>query len=168
MTPRQTRVRGVLIEGQSPRQRWAPNLSGRRYTIEEAVEVARSHGVVIPDDVAFFEDEFGELGSDTTARGPKITKPSGAPVEWTDFVHDRTGKVPFLIRSDILLSDEAIVAVFTHELYELQNIRRMLHHGRKTIEDFIAHVTPGARGNLHDRAWDEADEAVLRMRGVNP
>lgn len=74
--------------------------------------------------------------------------------------------MPFLVRSDILVSDEAIVAVFTHELYELRNLRPMLRHGRMTIEDFIAHVAPGIRGNLHDRAWDEADAAVLRMRGA--
>jgi hypothetical protein len=157
-----------LIEGQHPRVPWRPNQGGQHRTIEEAVAIARRHGVEIPDDVAFFLDEFGDLGPDTTARGPKITKTAGSLVRWSDFVHDRTGKVPFLIRPDVLGSDEAIVAVLAHEMYELENLRRLLEHGRMTIEDFIAHVAPGNRGNLHDQAWNEADAAVLRMREVDP
>jgi hypothetical protein len=32
------------------------------------------------------------------------------------------------------------------------------------IEEFIAHTCPGNPGNLHDQAWDLADEMVERMR----
>ena len=86
-------------------------------------------------------------------------------MRFADLVHDRTRKVPFLIRPDILDSDEAIVAVFTHEVHELRSIRTMLKKGRMTIEDFGLHTAPGIPGNLHDQAWDLADAAVLKMRG---
>lgn len=79
-----------------------------------------------------------------------------ALVRWSDFVHDRTKKVPFLIRPDVLRRDEAIVAVFTHEMDELRNLRQMLRHAPMTIEECIAPVAPGVGGNLHDNAWDEA------------
>jgi hypothetical protein len=80
-------------------------------------------------------------------------------------VHDVTGKVPFLIRPDILKSDEAIVAVFAHELHELEVLPPILREGKKSIEDFIRHTCPGTPGNLHDKAWDVADAMVERMRG---
>jgi len=82
-----------------------------------------------------------------------------------DLVHDKTGKVPFLLRPDILESDEAIVAVFAHEIHELESLRPMLPEGGISIEDFIGHTCPGNPGNLHDQAWDVADALVDRMRG---
>lgn len=158
----------ILIEGQYPNVEWSPNREARRRNLDEAIEIARRHGVDVPHDVAFFIDEFGDLGTNTTARGPRITKPAGAYVVWTDFVQDRTGKVPFLLRADILESDEAIVAVLAHEMFELRHIRDWLAHGTITVEDLIAQVSPGIKGNLHDQAWDKADAMVLRMRGQIP
>ena len=35
----------------------------------------------------------------------------GTIIDWSWFSHKKTGKIPFLIREDILESDEAIVAV---------------------------------------------------------
>lgn len=75
------------------------------------------------------------------------------------------GKVPFLIRPDILRSDEAIVAVIAHERYELECLRPMLMEGKTSIEQFVAHTCVGNPGNLHEQAWDVADRLVARMRG---
>ena len=154
-----------MISGQFPRQPWRPNLDGQTRTIEQAVEIAQRSGVQIPTDVDFFVDELGDLDADTTARGPQVTKPAGATVAWSDLVHDKTGKVPFRIRPDILKSDEAIVAVFAHEMYELERLRPILQKGGTSIEQFIAHTRPGNPGNYHDEAWKVADDMVERMRG---
>src|ERR1019366_9275576 len=105
-----------MIAGQSPRLRWSENADGKKRTIEEGKEIARRHGVHIPDNVDFFE--YDELPEYMTARGPKVTKPAGSIVFWSDLVNTLTGKVPFLVRPDILESDEAIVAVFGHEISE--------------------------------------------------
>jgi len=140
-------------------------------TIEEAVEIAKKWGVVVPDDVAFILDVDGEfLDELTTARGPDISRFPGGLVGWRDFVHDRTGKVPLFVRRDIMESDEAIVAVFTHELYELAALRKILARGRTiTLEEFVGYCAPDNPANLHDEAWDAADRAVLRMRkGKSP
>ncbi len=126
--------------------------------------MARRAGVQIPDDVDFFVDEIGDLDEDTTARGPRVTKPAGSTVHWSDLVHDLTGKVPFRIRPDIMSSDEAIVAVLAHELHELERLRPLLQQGESSIENFIELTRPGNPGNLHDEAWDVADELVERMR----
>ncbi len=158
-----------MIAGSSPTLTWRPNPDGQARTIEEAIEVAKQNGVRIPADIAFFVDEFADLGPNITARGPNVTKPTGGQVVWSDLVHDRTGKVPFLIRPDIPRSDEAIVAVIAHEVHEIQEFRKVVgRRGWITIEEFIAHHAPDNPGNLHDEAWDLADALVRRMRGESP
>src|SRR6516162_1053122 len=131
-----------MIAGQSPRLTWAANPEGKKRTIQEAKEIARKFGVQIPDDVEFFEDEENELPESMTARGPKVTKLTGTTVYWSDLVHTLTGKVPFLVRPDVLTSDEAIVAVFGHEMYEREGLRGILKKGKTTIEHFINHTRP--------------------------
>ena len=127
------------------------------------MEVAAKNGVRIPDDVEFFLDEFGLLDSGTTARGPRVATSSGTMVVWSDLLNLH-GKVPFLIRPDILQSDEAIVAVFAHELYELESLRPLLCAGGVSIESCQAYTSPNNPGNLHDVAWEVADRLVERMR----
>jgi hypothetical protein len=157
------------IAGQFPKIQWRPNAGGQVRTIEEAVEIARRNGVQIPDDVAFFVDEFGDLGPTITARAPEIRRPPGGRVTWSDLVNDRTGKVPITIRPDILESDEAIVAVFAHELHEIQGFRSIVsRRGSISIEEFIANHVWDNPGNLHYEAWDVADALVRRMRGELP
>jgi hypothetical protein len=154
-----------MISGQFPKQEWWPNPDRQTRTIEEAVAIARRFGVQIPDDVAFFVDEVGDLDANTTARGPRVTKPAGMIVVWSDLVHDKTGKVPFRIRPDILTSDEAIVAVLAHEMYELEQLRPLLQQDGISIEQFGGLTCPGNPGNYHDEAWELADVMVKRMRG---
>jgi hypothetical protein len=153
-----------MIGGQSPRMHWRANPGGKTRTIEEAIDIATRQGVVIPQDVHFSIDQIGDLGADLTARGPRVDKPEGSLVCWSDLVHDRTGKVPFRIWPGILNSDEAIVAVLAHEMHELEQLREILQEGRTTIEEFIGLTCPGNPGNLHDEAWEVADKLVERMR----
>jgi hypothetical protein len=149
------------------RRQWRDNPGGQIRTIEEAMQLAEQYGVVIPNDIEFHVDESGELNSDVTARGPRVDKPTGKPVYWSDLVHDRTHKVPFRIWAGILKSDEAIVAVIAHEMYEIRGLRSYLESGEITIDDYVMHTEPGRIGNLHDQAWDEADRLVDLMRGVS-
>jgi len=79
-----------MISGQFPTREWQDNPDGQARTIGEALEVARRFGVHIPDDVAFFVDELGDLDEKNTARGPRVDKPVGEPVHWSDLVHDKT------------------------------------------------------------------------------
>lgn len=153
-----------MISGQFPEHQWQPNPEGQSRTLEEAVAIAKRFGVRIPEDVDFFVDELGDLDANTTARGPQVTKPAGDTVSWSDLVHDKTGKVPFRIRPDIVKSDEAIVAVFAHEMFELEKLRPILKEGGTSIEQFIEFTRPGNPRNYHDEAWTVADSTVERMR----
>jgi hypothetical protein len=75
-------------------------------------------------------------------------------------------KIPFLIRQDTMTSDEAIVAVIGHELYELEEMRKVFGENGAPIEHWLAEAHADNEGNFHWRAWDYADELVARMRGV--
>jgi hypothetical protein len=79
-------------------------------------------------------------------------------------INSLTGKVPFLIRPDVLRSDEAIVGVLGHEMYELEVLRGVLAKGEATIEYYVNETRPDNSGNLHDEAWDYADALVEAMR----
>jgi len=144
--------------------KWRENPDGKKRTVVEAKEIAQVHGVHIPDDVEFFEDEEDELPESMTARGPRVSKLAGSLVYWSDLVNTLTGKVPFLVRPDILRSDEAIVGVFGHEMYEIDALRGILKEGKTTIENYIGLTCVDNPGNLHDEAWDYADDLVEGMR----
>lgn len=156
-----------MVAGQYPTRQWKDNPDGQTRTVAEAVEIAKKYGVVVPDDVEFHLDESDELNCDLTARGPRVDKPMGERVYWTDLVHDKTHKVPFRIWPAILKSDEAIVAVLSHEMHEILALRPHLESGEISIDDYVRHTEPGRPGNLHDEAWDVADRLVDMMRGAS-
>ena len=157
-----------MLSGQYPKRGWRDNPVDQVRTIEEAVEIAKKYGVLIPDDIQFHVDESGGLQKDLTARAPRVDKPSGERVYWSDLVHDRTHMVPIRIWPGILKSDEAIVAVLSHEMHETLTLRPFLERGDLSIDDYIMHTESARPGNLHDEAWDVADRMVDRMRGVPP
>lgn len=155
-----------MVAGQYPTREWRENPGGQIRTIKEAVELAKTYGVAIAGDIEFHVDESGELHENNTARAPRIDKPSGEPVYWSDLTHDITRKVPFRIWSGLLKSDEAIVAVLAHEMHEINYLRPLLELGEISIDDLVLHTEPGRPGNLHDEAWDVADRIVDKMRGA--
>ena len=179
MTRRVYRIsarRTFRIAGQEPKVKWSKNKRGGKRTIKRAEAIARKYGVPIPEDVVFFEAEPGELEGSwedlftdrglETARGPDMAEHSDGYMYW-DSHYNIFGKIPFLIHPEVLISDEAIVAVFQHEMFELSELREVFFSSAKRrmdSADYGIQVSPGYRGNFHDQAWDVADDAVLRMR----
>ena len=155
---------GPLITGQSPRLQWKSNFPGQRRTLDEAILVAKSYGVIVGDDIAFFVDVENILPPNETARGPDMTGEPDDRATMAHLIHPETGKIPFIIGYDIFDSDEAIVAVFAHEMYEMEELRPILEERQTSITDVFILTKPGIRGNLHDKAWDLADALVERMR----
>jgi hypothetical protein len=132
--------------------------------------------VEIPEDVEFFEADPGELKGSLrglfsgqrfeTARGPDLRPRSDGRMYLRDH-YNRDGKIPFQVHPDVLTSDEAIVAVFQHEMYELSLIREVFiqsRDGSMDGTDYGIQTAAGRPGNLHDLAWDEADKVVRQMR----
>jgi hypothetical protein len=152
-----------MIAGTAPGFNWRPNPDGAIRTIDEACEIARRWGVVIPSDVQFWVDEYGDLDENTTAKTTTFKEFEGTFIDWSWFIHKKTGKIPFLIRKDILESDEAIVAVIGHEVFELEKLRSIFANGA-TVEKWEAETSPNNPGNVHSQAWDYADDLVARMR----
>jgi hypothetical protein len=122
----------------------------------------------------FFEAEPGHLKGSLarmaaegmeTAMGPGVVEQLDGYVYWREH-YNRFGKIPFQIHPDVLTSDEAIVAVFAHEMSELSQLREVFisSKGRMDAMDYAAQVATDRLGNFHDKAWDKADEAVLSMR----
>jgi len=155
-----------MIGGRAPKYKWRPNHDGKTKSIEEAYQIARRWGVVIPDYVSFAIDKYGWLDEDTTAKTTTFKEPAGTMIYWSSLFHKKTGKIPFLIRKDIMRSDEAIVAVIGHEMYELEEMRKAFGETGAPIESWQAEAHADNEGNLHWQAWDYADELVARMRGV--
>jgi hypothetical protein len=72
-----------------------------------------------------------------------------------------------MVHPEILTSDEAIVAVLRHEMFELSLIREVFAEsadGSMNEADYGIQTAVGRPGNFHDLAWDEADKIVRRMR----
>lgn len=147
-----------------PKINWTPNSEGVR-TLGQAIAIAQSAGIQIPNDIAFFVDE--NLPLNTYAKYFGRVSVYGEEVPWSDF-YNRFGFIPLRINPVVLISDEAIVAVFTHEFHELNQLRRIFARAggfirAEVLEDLIGLGRPG---NLHDIAWELADQAVIAMRGT--
>ncbi|MEP7119884.1 MAG: hypothetical protein ABJE95_03195 [Byssovorax sp.] len=155
-----SRVAEITGTAQSPKTLpWAPNVDGSR-TEAEAIAIAKRWGVTIPEDIRFiFRDDL--VPADAYATYNTFT--STGRVRWSEFyVKER---IPVKVRRSVLDSDEAIVAVIAHEMFELNALREMFET-RETIPslEIIDRIRTGVPKNLHDRAWDAADKFVQAMR----
>jgi hypothetical protein len=102
------------------------------------------------------------------AHSPKlkwVPNRAASLIEWEEF-YNRFEQIPVRLSSGILRSDEAIVAVIGHEMYELNKLREIsaANGGVMRADDLHRAITPGRSGNLHVQAWDEADKLVLDLR----
>lgn len=152
-----------MIQGLAPKYDWRPNSSGSRRTIEEALVIARDNGVNIPDYVHFSIDTLKLIPAGCYAKTTTFKEPEGTMIYWSCLFHKKTHKIPFLIHEDVLTSDEAIVAVIGHEMYELEKLHEMFSEGAP-IDHWLNETSGDNPENCHSDAWDYADELVARMR----
>ena len=144
-------------------------LSGSQILMEQPGRFrrrARSRGVGASKSPATYNsriDEYDYLDENTTAKTTTFREFEGTIIDWSWFFHKKTGKIPFLIRKDIMASDEAIVAVIGHEMFELEMLRSIFAEGAP-VEKWEAETSPNNPGNFHWQAWDYADDLVARMR----
>ena len=167
----------IMGAARSPQVKWATaNPDGAVRSIAQAHEIARRHGVDIPDDVIFQvtigKHRFIEEGA--LAQYFRRQNARGTDrITWDDFYSVLRGQEEprILVRLDksVLASDEMIVAVFAHEVHELAGLRDAFDASAKgylTAEELARLINPGIKGNLHDEAWTVADELVLAMRAA--
>lgn len=58
------------------------------------------------------------------------------------------------------------MAVIAHEMHELNSLRRLFEEagGQMRAGRLANLIREGVPGNLHDQAWDVADQLVTQMR----
>ncbi len=119
-------------------------------SIEQALQIAAHHGVNVVPYIRFvLDDPLASMVPDDAHAayfryGVRRPEDLDQRVYWEDFL--RFGRVPVHVREGVLTSDEAIVAVFGHEVWEIT-------HLREEIE-----------ANLHWQAVDFGDALVKQMR----
>jgi hypothetical protein len=80
-------------------------------------------------------------------------------------MQNRFGRVPVRVRPEVFQSDERIVAILGHEMHELNGLRSIMdQRGQISGAELRRLIMEGNPGNLHDQAWDVADDLVARMR----
>lgn len=145
---------------------WNLNPEGVTRTLEEAIDLAREHGVEIADDVIFMVVKGEKLPKNTYARYFRKRYAPHEHITWENLV-TRNDQIPIELSEEVLKSDEAIVAVVAHELHEVEGLRSiLLEQGGLSHAAIFRLISPGFRGNLHDEAWDVADAFVAKMRNA--
>lgn len=140
---------------------WLSNIDGAR-AVPEALALLQDHDVVFPEEIRL---SVAELPDDTYATYlmPSLTF-DGDTWGWSRFLN-RFGEIPIRATSSVFESDEAIIAVLSHEAFELNGLREHLPDGHVlpgfTIQQLIQ---PGIPGNLHCQAWDHADRRIREWR----
>ncbi len=144
---------------------WKKNADGPRL-IDDAVAFVRQQGVSVPPDVRFVVAPPNLLDDGVYAfyAGFKTTltyRWEALCVKPRDDGEEPT--VVVKVRASVLESDAEILAVFSHELYELAELRAMFEV-RQSIPgaELLNLVRAGNPGNVHDRAWDEGDLRVTK------
>lgn len=158
-------VRGYA---QHPRTHpWTVNPDGAVRSVDEAVEIARKHGVVIPDDVLIKKLKGKYLPDNTYARYfSRHGVDPNTRITWDEFYDKGLDELVVSVSDTVFHSDEAIVAILAHEMHELNKLRDLFEAsgGAMSMRRLHTLISPGAGRNLHDEAWDVADKLVIGMR----
>jgi hypothetical protein len=146
---------------------WLKNPDGAVRSVDEAVEIARAHGVEISDDILLRKVKGKMLPDNTYAQyfGRRGVDPKKL-ISWGEFYDKDLDELVVRVSDSVFQSDEAIVAVLSHEMHELNELRRIFDESGGAISMQRLHnlINPGITKNLHDQAWDVADKLVLAMR----
>lgn len=146
------------------------NTDGTLRTRQQALALAESYGIEIPDDIYIaFVDNWQRVDAEAEYFWRRHDSNPNRWYEWSDFYNDITGKIPVRFNAAILGSDESIVAHIAHELHELNGLRALFEkNGRLQAQQLIRLIHPvdqgGLKSNLHDQAWDIADRLIAKMR----
>ncbi len=147
---------------------WRKNPDGHVRSLGDAIGIARIHGVEIHDDIRFVVVKNEWLPPDALAQYLDLRRVQrGRRISWENLL-TRFDDIAVKLSKEILSSDEAIVAVLSHEMHELNELRQLFvaNGGWMSGEQLRRLIHPQVSGNLHDHAWDVADALVAKMRAA--
>ena len=162
---KQSEIRGAAA---GPRETWAPNPPGTpRRTVAEARAILKSVGYEWEDEEIRFVVATRPLPPNTNAiywRAEKTAEQLQHTVELAELL-TKDGSFLAHVHPEVFESDERIVAVFGHELFETRRLREKFEEngGRLTVRMLHSLVNED-RGSLHIEAWDEGDRLVREFR----
>ena len=131
--------------------------------------LAKQHGIQVGDDVSWHvlaDDDFDLVygNSSFASYGRKLYGNDYTTHGWRDLLEG--GKMRVTIRASVLQSDEAIVSVVNHEMYEVNHWRKRLSGGRRmSYNEWSGEVCPASPHNLHCEAWDNSNQLTDRVFG---
>jgi len=158
--------------------KWARNSDGLIRSQDEIAKLLKKHGVDVPNDVTFrvgkakhypltLDDLFAGKGGLTAKFGNLSEDAPGGHVYFKDLISPNTGKIHIEINPNMMGSDEAILAVMVHELYELEMFRGLFEEngGSLLYDTFKDEAMDGIPYNFHWNAWEIADDFIRKLRG---
>ena len=160
-------LQSILGAASNPRENPRPNPVGTpRRTLDEALRIARDHGVEIDDDEFTFTLSPFPLGPGVGAQYLSFDAPSAHFMVECRRLLNNDGKVHVTVCPTILVSDEEIVHVLAHEVYESRALLAEFDRNRGSLRaDVVASLVRPPLGTLHCDAWDYADDMLRRFRG---
>jgi hypothetical protein len=163
---RSVAIRGTASTSESLHQTlpWKPNASGPR-TIEDATAFARQKGIQIPEWVdlipvpdKMIKRAFAEYATIGEKSGTEM-------ISLRSLKNAKTGKVPVRVQESVLASDEAILAVFGHEMHEVNALHAILQERGAIPVGELHQLINSETGILHLEAVKVGDKLVLQLRG---
>jgi hypothetical protein len=146
---------------------WKINVDGPR-TIEEAILLLAENGINLPTDVKLVR--YDDLPPNDLAAYllPHLTL-QNTRWAWCNLLND-FGEVTIKVSLSTLKSDEKIIAGISHELYELECLRKHFEENESisSRELYFLISTTNPSRNFHCMAWRHADRAVLEFRRRKP
>jgi hypothetical protein len=81
--------------------------------------------------------------------------------------HNDFGQVPVRLGPSVFQSDEAIVAVFAHEVHEITRLRELFqaNNGGLPAGEIFNLISPEVSKNLHEETVEIGERLVRAMRG---
>lgn len=150
-----------------PVRSFTDNANGAVRSLDEATAIARSHGVEVPSWIRFEVDP--KIRETVAYAEYRLTAEAKKDTELLDWAELGRGPIVVRVHPSVLRSDEKIVGVIQHEVWELSQLRaRVEASGSLPAGEVQRLIDPAKATNLHGQAWDVADLRVLIMRETDP
>jgi hypothetical protein len=142
------------------------NEGGHRRTLDEALDLARAEGVDVDDDALVFKLFDGPLPNGDGAIYLSSREYPEDHVFELRGLTNKAGKIVVTVSAMILDSDEEIIHVLAHEVFELRAlVREFEANGGRLSAKMLHSLVHPPEGTLHCAAWKYADALLESHRG---
>jgi hypothetical protein len=141
-------------------------------TLKQALAFVRSRGVTVPryllwcvaEHEGLSLQECGLAGADATYyRTDEQVTNADFRIDWSDL--ERKGRIPVWIRAEVLESEDHVLYVFSHEIYEIKQLKRVFlqNKGSLSLRRLSYLIDPENDGAIHADAVNYSDDLVEKL-----